>query len=58
MHDYTCFYQDSLDKYQVDSTKENSFYKYLIDKLTDKQQEGPQFDWESWIPTIPIWMTE
>ena len=59
MHDYTCFYQDSLNKYQVNSTKEDSFYKYLIDKLTDKQLEGGQtFDWASWIPSIPIWITE
>ena len=59
MHHYTCYYQGYYDKYDVNSTTDDSFYQYLINALTDSSWEGStQFEWENFIKGIPIWFSE
>ena len=59
IHHYSCYYDDYINKYSNTSTDEDSFYWYLINHLTDPEWEGhDQFDWETFILSRPIWITE
>ena len=59
MHHYTCFHDEMVDTYDVNSTSSKSFYQKLIKELTDASWKGhDQFDWKTWALGLPIWFTE
>ena len=59
MHHYTCFHEEMVDTYDVNSTSSKSFYQNLIKELTDPSWKGhDQFDWKQYVLGLPIWFTE
>ena len=59
MHHYTCYQEEMVDTYDVNSTSEKSFYQKLIKELINPAWIGhDQFDWKQYILGLPIWFTE
>ena len=59
IHHYSCVYKHYYEAYDLIPDDQDNFYGYLIAQLTDPAWEGhDQNDWEEWVLSRPIWVTE